>query len=153
RWSAHLNFVDFWLFDAGIKTITWIFFLGDLLMTGRLLFIGALAIYDRLRKRRYDTSQELGEYCPRVAVLIPAYNEEKVINRTVQAVLASDYRNLHVIVVDDGSKDRTLEVVRRAFQHDDRVLILSKPNGGKAEALNYGLAHLQQNEQIFIGID
>ncbi len=51
-------------------------------------------------------------YLPEVAVLIPAYNEEKVIERTIRSALASTYPNLRVIVIDDGSSDRTLEVAR-----------------------------------------
>src|SRR5580692_1990483 len=51
RWAARLDGLGFWLFEAGIVLITWIFFLGDLLMTGRLLFIGAAAVYDRLREK------------------------------------------------------------------------------------------------------
>ena len=109
RWAARLNWVGFWLFDVGIKTITWIFFLGDLLMTSRLLLVGALAIYDRLRSQQLGTQGQIASYKPKVAVLIPAYNEEKVIERTVRSALDSDYPNLHVIVIDDGSKDRTLK--------------------------------------------
>ena len=51
-------------------------------------------------------SQASPGFNPRVAVLIPSYNEEKVIVRTIRSVLNSDYENLHVIVIDDGSKDR-----------------------------------------------
>ena len=155
RWAARLNLVGFWLFDAGIKTITWIFFLGDLLMTVRLLTVGALAVYDRLRPYSLGTQGQIAAYRPKAAVLIPAYNEEKVITRTVRSVLDSDYPNLQVIVIDDGSKDRTLEVARRAFAQEEaegRVLILTKPNSGKAEALNYGREHLT-DEEIFVGID
>jgi cellulose synthase/poly-beta-1,6-N-acetylglucosamine synthase-like glycosyltransferase len=119
RWAARLNWVGFWLFDAGIKFITYIFFLGDVLMTGRLLFIGTFAIYDRLRNRVYGTPEQIATYKPKVAVLIPAYNEEKVIARTVRSALNSDYPNLHVIVIDDGSKDRTLEVARREFAAEE----------------------------------
>ena len=155
RWSARLNLLGFLLFDFSIKAITWIFLLGDVLMTGRLLIIGALAIYDRLRQRRFGTVGEVGHYQPRVAVLIPAYNEEKVVVRTIRAALMSEYDNLRVIVIDDGSSDRTLEVARAAFGHDSaagRVIILTKPNSGKAEALNYGMQHLRE-EEIFVGID
>ncbi len=155
RWAARLDWIGFALFDFGIKGITWIFFVGDLLMTGRLLFIGAFAIFDRVRPRRYGTPAEAERYKPAVAVLIPAYNEEKVIERTVRAVLASNYPELHVIVIDDGSSDRTLDVARRAFVAEEasgRVLILTKPNSGKAEALNFGLQHLR-DEEIFVGID
>jgi cellulose synthase/poly-beta-1,6-N-acetylglucosamine synthase-like glycosyltransferase/spore germination protein YaaH/peptidoglycan/xylan/chitin deacetylase (PgdA/CDA1 family) len=155
RWAARLDWIGFGLFDIGQQAITWIFFVGDLLMTGRLLFIGALAIFDRFRQRGYATRGQSESYKPRVAVLIPAYNEEKVIVRTVRSVLASSYPNLRVIVIDDGSKDATLEVAREAFAAEEktgRVIILTKPNSGKAEALNYGLEHLR-DEEIFVGID
>jgi peptidoglycan-N-acetylglucosamine deacetylase len=155
RWAARLNWIGFWLFDVGIKFITLIFFLGDILMTGRLLFIGTFAIYDRVRSHVYGTPDQIHAYQPKVAVLIPAYNEEKVIVRTVRSALTSDYSNLHVIVIDDGSKDKTLEVARREFAAEEaagRVLILTKPNSGKADALNYGLEHLT-DEEFFVGID
>jgi cellulose synthase/poly-beta-1,6-N-acetylglucosamine synthase-like glycosyltransferase len=152
RWAARLDRIAFGLWDFGSNGIVWIFFLGDLLMTGRFLFIGVFAIFDRLRTAR----RTVGEYgTPAVAVLIPAYNEEKVIERTVRAALASDYPNLRVIVIDDGSRDRTLEIARAAFQNEEasgRVLILTIPNSGKAEALNSGLEHLR-DEEIFVGID
>ena len=155
RWAARLDGLGFWLFDAGIIGITWIFFLGDLLMTGRLLFIGAAAVYDRLQEKIFGKPAEVASYRPKVAVLIPAYNEEKVIVRTVRAALNSDYPDLRVIVIDDGSKDRTLAVARAAFAREEaagQVLILSKPNSGKAEALNYGIEHIQDAE-LFVGID
>ncbi len=155
RWSARLDSFGFWIYGLLNTTIVIIFFVGDVLMSGRLFLVGALAIFDRFRSRlmRADPAAiaSIAEYHPDVAVLIPAYNEEKVIERTVRAVLASDYPNLRVIVIDDGSKDRTLDVARRAFGADARVLLLTKPNSGKAEALNFGLQHV--DEEIFIGID
>ncbi len=150
RWSASLDRLGFWLYGIMYGAIVLVFFLGDILMSARLLLVGAAAIYDRLR-RRHDNEQEHSEYKPRVAVLIPAYNEETVIERTVRSVLQSDYPHLRIIVIDDGSKDRTLEVVRASFGQDPRVLILTKPNGGKAEALNYGLRFVE--EEIYVGID
>ena len=154
-WAARLDSLGFWLFDAGVVGITWIFLLGDLLMTGRLIFIGAAAVYDRLHEKIFGRPAELASYKPKVAVLIPAYNEEKVIERTVRAALNSNYPNLRVIVIDDGSRDRTLEVAREAFAREaasGRVLILTKLNSGKAEALNYGIEHIGDAE-LFVGID
>ena len=154
-WVARLDLLSFWLFGAANMAITWIFFLGDLLMTGRLLFIGAAAVYDRVQEKIFGRPSEVASYEPKVAVLIPAYNEEKVIVRTVRAALNSDYPNVRVIVIDDGSRDRTLEVARKAFAREaaaGRVLILTKPNAGKAEALNYGIEHLGDAE-LFVGID
>jgi peptidoglycan-N-acetylglucosamine deacetylase len=154
-WAARLDRLGFWLFDAAVMGITWIFFLGDLLMTGRLLFIGTAAIYDRLQEKIFGKPAEVASYKPKVAVLIPAYNEEKVIVRTVRAALNSNYPNLRVIVIDDGSRDRTLEVARAAFIKEaaaGKVLILTKANAGKAEALNYGIEHILDAE-LFVGID
>jgi cellulose synthase/poly-beta-1,6-N-acetylglucosamine synthase-like glycosyltransferase/peptidoglycan/xylan/chitin deacetylase (PgdA/CDA1 family)/spore germination protein YaaH len=131
--------------------IVMIFFLGDVLMSGRLILIGFLAIIDRLRRPHRQAS--LG-YNPRVAVLIPAFNEEKVIVRTIRSVLNSDYKNLHAIVIDDGSTDRTTEVALQAYKAEiaaGRVQVLTKPNGGKAAALNFALRELR--EEIYVGID
>ncbi|HEY4904879.1 MAG TPA: glycosyltransferase [Candidatus Sulfotelmatobacter sp.] len=154
-WFARLDRLGFWIFDAGVVGITWIFLLGDVLMTGRLIFIGAAAVYDRVREKILGRPAEVASYKPKVAVLIPAYNEEKVIERTVRAALNSNYPNLRVIVIDDGSKDRTLEVAHAAFAKEVRsgqVIILGKHNSGKAEALNYGIEHIGDAE-IFVGID
>jgi peptidoglycan-N-acetylglucosamine deacetylase len=155
RWAARLDLFGFMLFPMVIIGITWIFFAGDVLMTGRLLFIGTFALFDRLRQRNYGKPGDAESHRPEVAVLIPAYNEEKVIERTVRAVLESNYPNLRVIVIDDGSTDRTLEVAREAFAAEEasgRVLILTKPNSGKAAALNFGLEQVR-DEEIFVGID
>jgi cellulose synthase/poly-beta-1,6-N-acetylglucosamine synthase-like glycosyltransferase len=133
------------------KFIIMVFFVGDILMSGRLLLVGLFAIIDRLRRPHRPASPG---YNPRVAVLIPAYNEETVIVRTIRSVLNSDYKNLHVIVIDDGSSDDTAEVARKAYASEiaaGHVQVLSKPNGGKAAALNFALDRL--TEEIYVGID
>ena len=155
RFAAWLNGISFWLFNAVQSGIVLIFFIGDLLMTGRLLWIGAFAVYDRVREKIFGKPAEVVSYKPKVAVLIPAYNEEKVIERTIRAALNSNYPNVRVIVIDDGSRDRTLEVARQAFEEEEtagRVVILTKRNSGKAEALNRGIEYLGDAE-IFVGID
>ena len=131
--------------------IVMVFFVGDVLMSARLIIVGLFAVIDRLRKPHHPASPGFN---PRVAVLIPAYNEETVIVRTIRSVLNSDYKNLHVIVIDDGSTDNTAEVAREAYAAEiaaGRVQVLTKPNGGKAAALNYALDRL--NEEIYVGID
>jgi peptidoglycan-N-acetylglucosamine deacetylase len=133
------------------KFIFWVFFLGDILMSARLLLVGVLAIIDRLCKPQRNAREG---YQPRVAVLIPAYKEETVIARTIRSVLNSDYKNLHVIVIDDGSPDRTAEVAREAYKAEiasGLVQVLVKPNGGKAAALNFALEQIE--EEIYVGID
>ena len=153
QWSARLDSFGFWLLLVIPWFIAMVFFVGDVLMTGRLVMVGLLAVYDRLRRLPVDRVAQ-SAFRPQVAVLIPAYNEEMVIERTVRAALDSDYPDLRVIVVDDGSKDSTLDILQRAFAREavqGRLLILTKPNGGKAEALNYALEHV--HEEIFVGID
>ena len=76
---------------------------------------------------------------PLVSVIIPAYNAERFIERTLKSVLAQTYHNLEVIVVDDGSQDRTAEIVQSISQLDGRVKLLQQPNSGVAAARNLGI--------------
>jgi cellulose synthase/poly-beta-1,6-N-acetylglucosamine synthase-like glycosyltransferase len=84
-------------------------------------------------------------------VLIPAYNEESVIVDTVYSALASDYPKLEILVIDDGSLDRTAELVRSNFGREPRVRLLLQTNHGKPAALNHGLA--EATGEIVVCID
>ncbi len=151
RWAAWVDGLSFGMFGLISSFIIFVFFVGDVLMSGRLVLVGTLAIFDRFHRRKSNFDPT---YRPAVAVLIPAYNEAKVIDRTVRSVLDSNYQHLRVIVIDDGSTDTTLEVTRAAFQNEiaaGRVTVLTKPNSGKADALNFGLE--QVTEELFVGID
>jgi cellulose synthase/poly-beta-1,6-N-acetylglucosamine synthase-like glycosyltransferase/peptidoglycan/xylan/chitin deacetylase (PgdA/CDA1 family)/spore germination protein YaaH len=149
--GARLDGYVFLLGQWLAQFIVFVFFIGDVLMSARLLGIGALATFDRLRKPAPVGGPD---YKPKVTVIIPAFNEEKVIENTVRSALASDYPNLRTIVVDDGSKDATSAVVREKFAKeiaDGRVLLLTKANAGKAEALNHALKYT--TDEIYVGID
>jgi peptidoglycan-N-acetylglucosamine deacetylase len=114
-------------------------FLGAIYLTLlRSLVYGVLAVIQKRRARRRVFAPD---FRPSVSVVVAAYNEEKVIAGTVEAVLDNDYEDLEVIVVDDGSKDRTLEVLRQRFGGDARVTILTQLNAGKSAALNHAIAH------------
>ncbi len=86
-----------------------------------------------------------------VTVLIPAFNEERVIERAVRRVLDSRDVQVKVIVIDDGSKDRTSEIVHTGFADEPRVRLLTLQNGGKARALNQALALVES--EIVIALD
>ncbi len=151
RRLAIVDSIAFAIAAAFSHFVTGVFFVGDVLMSGRLIIIGLFAIIDRFRRRKNFAGPD---YQPSVAVLIPAYNEEKVIVRTIRSVMMSSYKNLHIIVIDDGSKDRTAECAREAYPADiasGRLTVLKKENGGKAEALNHALQFV--NEEIYVGID
>ena len=148
--QARVDQAAFFLFSSIVHFTVWVFVLGDVLMSGRLVIIGVCALIDRFRKRATPP----GPFAPQVAVLVPAYNEETVIVRTVRSVLRSDYPYLRVIVIDDGSSDATYTVVREAYRAEiaaGRVTVLTKPNAGKAEALNFAIEQIE--EAFYVGID
>ncbi len=112
-------------------------------LTARLVLLVLTAGWDVLSRRLRPLPERPpdGLDWPEVAVLVPAYNEARVIEATVRSILASDYPRLRVVVIDDGSTDDTWHVVSGLAQGDSRVLgVPQRPNQGKAEALNAGLA-------------
>ena len=134
----------FRLFRAAIG---FIFMAGILLVSGRALFIGFLALAEKLR----PALPENPDYKPSVTVLIPAFNEEAVILDTIRSALASGYPALEILVIDDGSTDHTPELVRENYGRDPRVRLLPQPNRGKPTALNHGLA--EATGEIIVSID
>ncbi len=151
RRQAIADSITFFFLAFFNHLVFWIFYVGDVLMSARLIIIGFCAIIDRFRKRKNFAGPD---YLPRVAVLIPAYNEEKVIARTIRSVMMSNYPNLRIVVIDDGSKDATYKTALNAYPDQiasGRLTVLTKPNGGKADALNFALEHI--DEEIYVGID
>ncbi|MBE4907139.1 glycosyltransferase family 2 protein [Bacillus luteolus] len=90
-----------------------------------------------LKKKRIKRRRKK-KFRPKVSVIIPVYNEEVVIERTVRAIKKSKYRISEILVVDDGSTDQTVQVVKNAFKGSRKVKVIEKENGGKASALNIG---------------
>jgi cellulose synthase/poly-beta-1,6-N-acetylglucosamine synthase-like glycosyltransferase/peptidoglycan/xylan/chitin deacetylase (PgdA/CDA1 family) len=140
----------FFLYTMG-WTLQWVFVIGIALGLGRLIFIGALALAQWFRSRRRQHTHAGEGYAPFVSIIVPAYNEELVIKNTITSLLESDYENYEIIVVDDGSLDKTSEIVRENFSQNGRVRLFSAANGGKAAALNMGLRYA--NGEIVIALD
>ena len=130
--------------------IRWLLVVAITLGVGRLLLLGALALINRSQERRRPLPV-LGDDPPLVSVLIPAYNEEKVIASSIRQILKSDYPNLEVIVVDDGSTDATSAVVHGHYASDSRVRLLTIPNGGKAHAVNTALQ--ESSGHVIVALD
>ena len=78
--------------------------------------------------------------------MIPAFNEEKVIAACVASVLRSDYPDFHVYIVDDGSTDRTAEVIRELIATTPRLHLLHEENAGKWHAANLALSEIDTPE-------
>jgi peptidoglycan-N-acetylglucosamine deacetylase len=147
RLVAHADGVIFGIFQWSRFAIATVFILGIVLVSGRALIIGILAIIEKLR----PDHTKLSDPPPAVTVLIPAYNEESVIVQTVTSVLLSDLKDIQVIVVDDGSSDKTLEMLQSNFGNNEAVQIIHQSNRGKAAALNNALSHA--NTDIVVTID
>ena len=126
--------------------LAWLFYVAISLGIARALIMAGLAWLQSRRKRAEPPTFE-----PSVSIIIPAFNEERVISASVARVLASDYPGLHVIVADDGSRDATSSIVAEAFGDDPRVTLLTLKNGGKAAALNRALQ--QATGEVVIALD
>jgi len=130
----------------------WLFLIGIILGLGRMIVIGILAFAQYIRSRRREQTHFGEKFQPLVSVIVPAFNEEKVVVRTVESLLASEYSDFEIIVVDDGSTDNTLKIVSEAFQGNEKVTVITKVNGGgKAEALNFGWR--QAKGDIIVALD
>jgi cellulose synthase/poly-beta-1,6-N-acetylglucosamine synthase-like glycosyltransferase/spore germination protein YaaH/peptidoglycan/xylan/chitin deacetylase (PgdA/CDA1 family) len=116
-----------------------LFVVAIVLGLARLTFMAVLALWHRFREPFREPAMLDPKAGPMISVLIPCFNEEKVIVASVTRILASQWERLEVLVLDDGSRDATSAVVREAFAGDPRVSLLTFENGGKARALNRGL--------------
>lgn len=117
-----------------------------ILVVIRTVLVLALAF---LNARR--TSPATGFASP-VSVLIPAFNEGRVIEKTLESILASDYDGaLEILVIDDGSTDDTRERVRRIA--DTRVRLVEQANHGKAYALQRGVSAARHEVLVFLDAD
>jgi cellulose synthase/poly-beta-1,6-N-acetylglucosamine synthase-like glycosyltransferase/peptidoglycan/xylan/chitin deacetylase (PgdA/CDA1 family)/spore germination protein YaaH len=120
---------------AVIIALNWTFFFAIALGIVRSVLLTGLA----LTTRKPIPRDPGGPFMPKVTVIIPAFNEERVIEVSIRRILASAYQNLDVIVADDGSSDRTSEIVGTTFGDNPRVRLMTLVNGGKAKALNKAL--------------
>ena len=144
--------------DVLVEITYWV---GHILFTLFIVFILlsvariALMAFLALRERRKEKINPLiiGNVTnyPLVSIIVPAYNEEVNAVSSMNNLLKADYPNFEVIFVDDGSKDSTYEKISTAFADHAKVRVLTKPNGGKASALNYGIS--QSNADYVVCID
>jgi cellulose synthase/poly-beta-1,6-N-acetylglucosamine synthase-like glycosyltransferase/peptidoglycan/xylan/chitin deacetylase (PgdA/CDA1 family)/spore germination protein YaaH len=118
---------------------------------GRLLFMASFALWHVVKTARTKPPELDPSERHLVSVLIPCFNEEAVIEASVSRILASDWQDLEILVLDDGSADGTARVVEQAFKDEPRVRLMRFENGGKATALNRGLTEAKGD--IIVALD
>lgn len=138
------------IFSYGTLFLNYVFILAIILAMLRSIFIAILAVKQKISARK---ERGLLRTNPddKVSIIIPAYNEEVTVVQTINSLLKTTYKNVEFIFVDDGSKDSTFEKVSHAFAGNDKIRLFTKPNAGKASALNYGI--LQSSADFVICID
>lgn len=147
--TRDVELATFSAFSALEWVVYWLFFTAVVIGAARLGIIIVLAAYQRFRPRR-----PFPPYTPSVSIIIPAYNEAKVIASTVRSLLNQTYTGeMEIIVVDDGSPDHTHDVVTEEFGTYPQVRVFRKSNGGKASALNYGIAHARGEIVVCLDAD
>ena len=77
-------------------------------------------------------------------VIVPVYNAEKYIGRTIESVLCQTYPNINLILVDDGSTDKSGSICDEYAERDRRIKVIHKSNGGSADARNSGLTVVKE---------
>ena len=89
----------------------------------------------------------------KVSVIIPIYNAEKYLEQCVGSVMNQTLKDIEIICVDDGSPDNSLEILKKLQAQDDRVKIISQPNGGAGAARNNGLRNATGEYLSFLDAD
>ena len=88
-----------------------------------------------------------------ISVIIPVYKVEKYIRRCIDSVLNQSYKNIEIILVDDGSPDNCGKICDEYKEIDKRVCVFHKENGGLSDARNYGVMHARGEYIVFIDSD
>jgi len=134
--GLNINSVGFNFFEFLYKALKMVFFFGVILGIYRLFVIIVFATI----QKKFVHKKIKSKFNPFVSVLVPAFNEEKIIVRTINNILSSSYKKIEIIVIDDGSTDNTYETALSVFKDNKKVKILkTEANIGKSEALNLGV--------------
>ena len=136
-----------------LNVLTAFFTLFIVLGLGRLIFMIILTIREHRKDKKRHFSDVLNTEIPLVSIIVPGYNEEVNVVSSLKNLVCQYYANFNVIFVDDGSKEESYKRVYEALSTHPKVEIYTKPNEGKASALNYGIAHTKAEFVVCIDAD
>lgn len=89
----------------------------------------------------------------KISVIVPVYNVEKYLERCVESIFKQTYKNIEIILVDDGSTDNSGKICDKFLKKDERVKVIHKENGGLSDARNAGLEILSGKYIMFVDSD
>lgn len=89
----------------------------------------------------------------KVSIIIPVYNTEKYVERCIGSVLKQTYKNIEVIIINDGSKDNSLKIIENTVKNDVRVIVVNEENKGVSYARNVGLSKVSGEYTMFLDGD
>lgn len=89
----------------------------------------------------------------KLSIIIPIYNAEKYLERCIDSILLQSFQDFELILVNDGSTDRSRFICESYAQRDNRVILINKPNGGSSSAKNIGLSHARGQYIEFVDAD
>ncbi|TWI99934.1 cellulose synthase/poly-beta-1,6-N-acetylglucosamine synthase-like glycosyltransferase [Mucilaginibacter frigoritolerans] len=133
--------------------LLYLFLSAIFLAIGRVILIAILALRQYAENKKIDRVIVDKSKLPAVSIIVPGYNEEITALKTIESLLKTDYTDFEIIFVDDGSKDKTFDLVNNAYGNHPLVQVLTKPNGGKASALNFGISHAKNEFVVCIDAD
>lgn len=90
---------------------------------------------------------------PLISVIVPVYNADKYLDKCVASIRAQTYQNLEIILVDDGSRDKSAELCDVLALEDSRIVVIHKENGGAASARNTGIDAMHGDYAGFVDAD
>ena len=90
---------------------------------------------------------------PPVSIVMPCYNCKNYVEEAIESCVAQDYDNLEIVVIDDGSTDGSLDIVRACAERSDRIKFHATPNRGASAARNFGMARAGGRYLIFLDAD
>jgi len=137
-----------------IKTSAYIIMFFSLLVIVRyfLLLLFSMLNLKRNVKKEVDFDYENAPY---ISILVPCFNEEKTIKKSILSLIQQDYPRFEILVIDDGSSDNTYKIAKTLeFNHGDkRLKVLTKENAGKAIALNYAIKRAKGEYFLVVDAD
>jgi poly-beta-1,6 N-acetyl-D-glucosamine synthase len=125
-----------------VSVIFYLFYAVLIISTGRLFLRLLLSLTYNLTRIKEETA-----IFPRISILVPAFNEAKTIKNCIESLHALDYPNFEIIVIDDGSTDKTFEIAKKC----DYAKVFSQENQGKPVALNNGIS--RSSGEIILTVD